>query len=39
MRHQGTATGGAGGWADADKQQNQSNNPDDARRPPTNQQW
>lgn len=36
--HQGTATQGAGERSDADKQQDQRNNPDDARRQPTDQQ-
>jgi hypothetical protein len=35
---QGTATQGAGARADRDKQQDQRNNPDDARREPTDQQ-
>ena len=37
-QHRGTATGGAGERADADKQQDQRSNPDDARRQPTDQQ-
>jgi hypothetical protein len=37
-QHRGTATGGAGERSDADKQQDQRNNPDDARRQPTDQQ-
>ncbi|MDB5311608.1 MAG: hypothetical protein JWO38_5810 [Gemmataceae bacterium] len=35
---QGTTTAGAGERSDADKQQDQRNNPDDARRQPTDQQ-
>lgn len=35
--HRGTATGGAGQRSDADKQQDQRNNPDDANRQPTDQ--
>ena len=34
---QGTNTQGAGARADRDKQQDQRNNPDDARREPTDQ--
>jgi hypothetical protein len=34
---QGTATQGAGERSDRDKQQDQRNNPDDARREPTDQ--
>lgn len=34
---QGTATHGAGERSDADKRQDQQNNPDDARRQPTDQ--
>lgn len=37
-QHQGTATAGAGERSDHDKQQDQRNNPDDARRQPTDQQ-
>ena len=36
-QHQGTATGGAGERSDRDKQADQRNNPDDARRQPTDQ--
>lgn len=35
---QGTATQGQGERSDQDKQQDQRNNPDDARRQPTNEQ-
>lgn len=34
-QHQGTATQGAGERSDADKREDQMNNPDDARRQPT----
>ncbi|HVK12399.1 MAG TPA: hypothetical protein VM597_26845 [Gemmataceae bacterium] len=34
----GTTTGGAGERSDRDKQQDQRNNPDDARREPTDEQ-
>jgi hypothetical protein len=37
-QHRGTATAGAGERADADKQKDQRNNPDDAARRPTDQQ-
>lgn len=37
-RKQGTATGGAGERLERDKQSDQSSNPDDARRQPTNEQ-
>jgi hypothetical protein len=38
QQHQGTATAGAGERSDRDKQEDQRNNPDDARRQPTDQQ-
>jgi hypothetical protein len=37
-QHRGTTTGGAAERSDEDKRQDQVNNPDDARRQPTDQQ-